>query len=93
MVDGESLCRTCRHAHIARGFRQSEEMVLCGYDTLRAVRFKVADCTDYLDKTIPTRHEMERMAYLIHVEPARKRSGFDHPVGIPDATSLDEDDE
>ena len=77
MVEGESLCRTCRFAHIQRGFRQNEEMTYCGYDTMRLVRFKVADCTDYLDKTIPTRFEMEQMAYLIKVEPARTMAGFE----------------
>ena len=82
LVEGDSLCRTCRHAHIARGYRQNEEMVYCGYDTMRAVRFKVAECTDFLDKTVPTRYEMEQMAYLIQVEPARKRSGFSPGAGF-----------
>ena len=91
MVEGESLCRTCRHAHIQRGFRQSEEAVYCGYGPMRAVRFKIAECTDYLDKTVPTRYEMNQMAYLINVEPARKRSGFVTPLGF--APELGEEDD
>ena len=82
LVEGESLCRTCRHAHIQRGYRQNEELVYCGYDTMRLVRFKIAECTDYLDKTVPTRWEMDQMAHLINVEPVRKQSGFVNVVGF-----------
>ena len=92
LVEGESLCRTCRHAHIARGYRQNEVMVYCGWDTMRPVKFKVAECTDYLDKTVPTHFEIEKMAYIIHVEPARKRSGFVHPVGFLAEESVDDDE-
>ncbi|HEV3306097.1 MAG TPA: hypothetical protein VGZ91_06630 [Candidatus Sulfotelmatobacter sp.] len=76
--DGESLCRTCRYAHIQRGFRGSEETVFCGYSdaVLRPVKFKVAACTDYTNRTLPARWELEEMALLINVEPARKRAGF-----------------
>jgi len=97
LVEGESLCRTCRHAHIQRGYRQNEELVYCGYDTMRLVRFKIAECTDYLDKTVPTRWEMDQMAHLINVEPVRKQSGFVNAVGfaagLPRATDDDDGDE
>ena len=45
--DEESLCRACYWAHIQKGFRESEEAVLCCFSRLRAVPFKVADCTDF----------------------------------------------
>jgi hypothetical protein len=93
LVEGESLCRTCRHAHIQRGFRQNEEAIFCGYDGMRAVRFKVAECTDFLGKTVPTRYEMDQMAYLINVEPARRRSGFVKAVGFTPKLARDEDDD
>jgi len=43
-----SLCHTCRHAHIQKGYRDSEEEVRCGYlwDSVRLVAFAVRDCTD-----------------------------------------------
>jgi len=66
--EGETLCRTCRHAHIQRGFRESEEAILCGFGSpLRPVLFKVAECTDFADRCVPERWEMERMALLINV--------------------------
>jgi hypothetical protein len=89
LKEGEPLCRTCRFAHIQRGFRESEEQIFCDYSyaTLRLVPFKVAECTDYIDRTVPTRHEMEKMALQINVRPAQKQIGFD-----PNADSVRKDE-
>jgi uncharacterized cysteine cluster protein YcgN (CxxCxxCC family) len=75
-VEGESLCRTCRSAHIQKGFRESEETIFCTFARFRAVPFKVAECTDYENRNVPYRWELEKMALLINVDPARKRAGF-----------------
>ena len=42
----------------------------------RPVPFKVADCTDFSNKNVPTREQMEGMALIIPTKPARKPSGF-----------------
>lgn len=89
--EGEMLCRTCRHAHIQRGFRESEEAIFCGFGTpLRAIPFKVAECTDFAARCVPERWEMERMALLIQVPPARKPTGFRAGAGF---APQDEDEE
>src|SRR5262249_18731591 len=75
-LEGESLCATCAYAHIQRGFRESEENVFCSYGQFRPVRFKVRECTDYCDRTVPTRWEMEKIALVIPTSPARKPAGF-----------------
>jgi len=93
MVEGESLCKTCRSAHIQKGFRESEEAVFCTFGRLRAVRFKVAECTDYESRLVPYRWELEKMALLINVEPARKRSGFVNAVGFAPVSEEVEDEE
>lgn len=91
-AEGETLCRTCRYAHIQRGFRESEECILCGYGTpFRAIPFKVAECTDYADRCVPERWEMERMALLINVPRARKQTGFRASAGF--AAQNDDDEE
>ena len=82
LEEGESLCRTCRWVHMQKGFRESEETVFCDYGFLRRVHFKVAECTDYIDRTVPTREEMEKVALLINVEPARKLAGFKQGTGF-----------
>jgi hypothetical protein len=91
--DGESLCQTCRYAHIQRGFRESEETVFCGYNDagLRPIRFKVAACTDYTNRTVPNRWELEQMALLINVPQVRKKTGF--RVGAGFASEEDADGE
>jgi hypothetical protein len=74
--DEESLCRACYWAHIQKGFRESEEAVYCCFSRVRAVPFKVADCTDFSNKNVPTREQMENIALIIPTKAARKRSGF-----------------
>jgi len=76
LVEGESLCRSCRWVHMQRGFRESEETIFCNWGDLRPVRFKVAECTEYSDRTMPSRHEMEEMALEIPVSVKRKAAGF-----------------
>jgi hypothetical protein len=90
LVEGESLCRTCRSAHIQKGFRESEEAIFCTFSRLRAVPFKVAECTDYENRNVPYRWELEKMALLINVDPARKRAGF--KVGAAAHEEDEEDD-
>ena len=92
--DGESLCQTCRYAHIQKGFRESEQTVFCGFnDTgLRPIKFKVAACTDYTNRTVPNRWELEQMALLINVAPARKKTGFRVGAGFAEREELDEDE-
>ena len=72
----ESLCRSCYWAHIQKGYRESEEAVFCCFSKFRAVPFKVADCTDFSHKNLPTRTQMEDLALIIPVPPARKPAGF-----------------
>src|SRR5262244_1827333 len=74
--DDQSLCRTCFWAHAQRGFRESEETIVCMFGPMRKVQFKVRDCTDYMNRTLPTRDQMEKIALIVPTEPARKKLGF-----------------
>jgi len=74
--EGESLCKSCRWVHMQRGFRESEETIFCNFDRLRPILFKVAECTDFDNRSVPRQWEMEEMALLINVEPARRKAGF-----------------
>jgi hypothetical protein len=86
----ESLCRTCRCAHIRKGFRESEEAVFCNFEGhLRPVPFKVAECTDYANRTVPTRYELEQMALLINVPRTRRKAGFKNGGGFVSAEATD----
>ena len=90
--DEESLCRACYWAHIQKGFRESEETVFCCFSRLRSVPFKVADCTDFSNKTVPTRAQMENIALIIPTQPARKHAGF-KGVGFSEDLEKTEDEE
>jgi hypothetical protein len=42
----QSICLHCVHAHIARGFKASEELTNCTYAGVsREVKFAVSDCS------------------------------------------------
>jgi hypothetical protein len=90
--DGESLCRTCYFAHAQQGYRDSEVAVFCayGWGPLRRLPFKVRDCTDYMNRKMPTRKEMEEIALIIPTEPKRKVGGF---TGMGFATEEPEEDD
>jgi hypothetical protein len=92
--DEESLCRACYWAHIQSGFRESEETVYCCFSKFRPVPFKVADCTDFSNKNVPTREQMENIALIIPTRPARKTSGFRGTgfAGIPEQEEREEEE-
>jgi len=52
--------------------------IFCDYGELRPVRFKVAECTDYLDGHHTQPLGQERIALLVKVEPARGKVGFNN---------------
>jgi hypothetical protein len=73
----ESLCNSCYWAHIQRGFAESEEVVLCAFlSHARLVPFKVSHCTDYNDKRIPSKRDMEDIAWIIRTKDVNRPMGF-----------------
>lgn len=73
----ESLCNSCYWAHIQRGFAESEEVVLCAFlRPARLVPFKVSQCTDYNDKRIPSKQDMEEIAWIIRTKDVNRAVGF-----------------
>src|ERR1700756_4454437 len=73
----DSLCNSCYWAHIQRGFAESEEIVLCAFlRPARLVPFKVSQCTDYNDKRIPSKQDMEEIAWIIRTKDINRRVGF-----------------
>lgn len=73
----ESLCNSCYWAHIQRGFAESEEVVLCAFlRPARLVPFKVSQCTDYNDKRVPSKADMESIAWIIRTKDINRSMGF-----------------
>jgi hypothetical protein len=77
-VGEQSKCASCTHAHILRGFRESEEIVYCTFSfrQLLVVPFKVRECSNHSDKTRPTWEQMEDLAIQILPTSFAKPAGF-----------------
>jgi hypothetical protein len=73
-----SLCTTCRYATIVRGHRLDDEIVECAQlsSEHNRVRFPVASCSGYLDRSHPSLREMEDAAWILRTDAKRKRIGF-----------------
>lgn len=53
--DRTSLCRDCAYAHIARGFRDRDELIACTYaGAMRPIKFAVSDCTMFCSRNANT---------------------------------------
>ena len=77
----ESLCNSCYWAHIQRGFAESEEAILCAFlRQAHAVPFKVSYCTDYNDKRVPSKADMEEIAWIIRTKGVNRQAGFANDV-------------
>jgi hypothetical protein len=73
----ESLCNSCYWAHIQRGFAESEEIILCAFlRPARLVPFKVSMCSDYNDKRMPSKSDMEEIAWIIRTKDVNRPVGF-----------------
>jgi len=78
----DSLCNSCYWAHIQRGFAESEELILCAFlRPARPVPFKVSQCTDYSDKRIPSKSDMEEIAWIIRSKGVNRQAGFSKEAG------------
>ena len=96
-IEGQSLCCSCNHAHILRGYRECEELVFCNYvfEQLLPVPFKVHECTNYADKNKPSWEQMEKLAIEIKPAVSYKPVGFGRPgsVFVTDSENENETDE
>jgi hypothetical protein len=76
-LHGPSLCETCSNAHIQRGYRASEELVLCTANSLdRRVLFSVRECSSYRDKNRQSLYEMEKTAWILQPRGSKRAAGF-----------------
>ncbi len=72
-VQGPSLCESCTQAHIVRGFRESELLVVCQATyPERQVTFAVRECSRYVSMTSHTLVEMQKIAWPL----TPRKAGF-----------------
>jgi hypothetical protein len=76
----DSLCRTCSHGHIIKGFCASQEEVFCRFFYIeREIRFPVMECTFYEDRRLASKKDMEEIAWILRTDMPRRRVGFISP--------------
>ena len=77
-IEAGSKCSLCTHAHIIRGYRESEELVFCDFTSpLIRIPFKVKECSNYRDRTSPDWGQMEKLAIDLKPEVSlAKPAGF-----------------
>ena len=69
----ESLCETCTNAHIERGYRESEKLVVClGTEPAHRVTFSVRECSSHAEKQKQTLWEMQKIAWILDERSGRK---------------------
>jgi hypothetical protein len=95
-VGSAPLCRSCSHAHILAGYRESEMVVVCQatYPDI-PVPFIVRECSGFNDRAKPDWEQMKKLA--IHVtRPIRssRNVGFNgSSMTSPAAQDSDDDSE
>lgn len=73
----ESRCLTCRAAQIVRGLADSSERVYCKAFNLPPIMAQpVIQCNVYDDKRMPSRYDMEQIAWVLITNKAGKAIGF-----------------
>ena len=81
-VGTDSLCRTCTHAQIMAGYRESERVTICtGVHPNIVLPFKIYDCTSYEDKNRPSWEQMRELAIDVATSPLK-------PVGFKIGTGF-----
>jgi len=72
-----SLCVTCRWGHVIRGFRESQELIHCTWlNGSPEIQFPVNRCSSYDDRRIPSRRDMEQIAWILLTKKAGRTIGF-----------------
>lgn len=73
----DSLCVTCRHGHLQKGFLESQESAFCTVATpARAIPFPVRECTDFDDRRNASLWEMKEIALILVPTQSNKAAGF-----------------
>jgi hypothetical protein len=81
-VSGPSLCDSCSHSHVAKGYRQSEMLVVCRVTSPEyRVDFPVRECSSYIDRTRQSLYELEKIAWIVAPRGPKRRAGFVSPEG------------
>lgn len=79
---GEPLCTTCRNAVRRRGASESDVQIFCnsapGHGNQKLTTLAM-ECSAYDDVRIPSRWDMEQIAWILKSDSVTKKIGFEAP--------------
>lgn len=80
-MHGPSLCETCERAHVMKGYRESEFVVICRatYDPQLRVTFNVRECSSYVGLGRKRLDDMEEIAWTLVPRGSKRQAGFVAP--------------
>jgi hypothetical protein len=73
-----TLCHTCRWATIVKGRSVGHEIIKCN-EIAGRVPFAVASCTEYNDRRMPSRADLEDIAWVLRTDSKTRTIGFVKP--------------
>jgi hypothetical protein len=77
-----TICATCRNSAVVQGHRLTDYRIFCraitGYTRSAELTSAVTTCTLYDDARMPSRYDLEQIAWVITTSPSR-RVGFLSP--------------
>jgi hypothetical protein len=88
-MHGPSLCETCERAHIVKGYRESELVVVCRATYVPQIRvtFPVRECSSYVSQGRKNLDDMEEIAWVLGARGSKRQAGFGSPDGSIDEPS------
>lgn len=72
---GDPLCRTCRNCFQIAGQSASENIILC-QKIGKTIPFEAMECSEYDDKRVASRWDMEQIAWILMSDAHTKKVGF-----------------
>jgi hypothetical protein len=89
-LHGPALCETCANAHIERGYSESEALVICQSTwPEHRVRFRVRECSGYIEKRRQKLKDMEEMAWVLVPRDGKRVAGFVRPDEMPEGEQIE----
>lgn len=81
-VYGPSLCETCERALLVKGYRESEQVVVCqaAWPEMQ-VMFPVRECSRYVSQGRQRLRDMEEIAWTLVPRGPKRKAGFVAPHG------------
>lgn len=73
--DSMDLCRSCTKSVIIKGGAEGNEQRFCqavSYDTPLRLHTFISNCSDYYNKNLPSRADLEKSAWILTTSKGRK---------------------